>query len=1046
MLHMVRGAVVCTGVLSALVFAVEPSPAAAEQLAIRSLGLRDGLVHPRVNTFYRDHLGYIWLGTWEGLSRFDGERFVNYGPKDGLSDGSITDITEDRHGQLWVATHGGGVAVLIEQPQMRTLAGQGDTTSRPRFASFDVASSREGNVVDRVLVDGRNRLWCKTHAGIYRAALNHGGRPRFTQVWRGEAEDVLLDAAGRLWVRSGADMIVIDEDRVVEHRAVVPAYFKGAFEHTNKIRPDGAGGWYVLYENALIRMRVPASIDERHSWVPTPIEAPPAHSLRALAVDPNGPVWVGTTAGLIRWTPEHTDRYGTAHGLPDDYISALFVADDGVLWGGTDRDGAFRLLDEALVSYTRADGLPDANVQQVVEALDGRIYASTWAGGLVELTDAGVVRVPGSNQPPFNRTGPRLSRDGQGAWLIGTNACMYRITGPSLDLRRARLVPTADGKPVNVFSVPHEHDGSIWFSGFDDALHRIPQDAEVYRIGLDGQAPRSGVRAATLPLVRGFFTTRAGALWATPFVGVWRWHNGSFDRLRPSPGISDPHLNTRALHQDRAGRLWIGLRNHGLLMTTEPEAARPRFVSYSTETGLASNAVWCIAEDAAGRLYLGTSRGVDRLDPATGAIRHFTTASGLAGDVVNHCTTDREGRIWIGTSNGISRLDPRAADPEPKPPSVLVTRVAVAGREAPLPERGTRVAPGIEVPPGHDQVRIEYASIHRWPESPVKYEYWLEGVDDDWSQPTDLRAVQYGSLAAGLYTFRVRAIGSGGTSLEPAQLTLRVLPPIWQRSWFLLAVAGLALGSGWGAHRIRLQRALAMEGIRRQIAMDLHDEMGSGLSQVALLSELGKRAAPEESPSTFTETARLARSMREAMSDIVWAVDPRHDYLMHLIRRMRETTFNLLEAEGLDVTFRAPSDAEVNGTDLAPDRRRHLLLIFKESVTNIVRHARASAVRIELALLPATVVLRIDDDGRGFDAGEVTWGHGLGSIRSRAAALNATLTVDTAPGRGTRLCLVVPLRGGRPILDVWRRRLKPRKKVSPRRDNVPSARESPNPS
>ncbi|MPY91246.1 MAG: hypothetical protein GEU99_25465 [Luteitalea sp.] len=927
-----------------------------------------------------------------------------------------------------MATHGGGVAVLIDQPKMRALGDQRDATSRTRFASFEVASSPEGNMADRILVDGRNRLWCKTHAGIHRAELDHGGTPRFTQVWRGEAEDVLLDAGGRLWARSGADMIVIDDDRIVEHRAVVPANFKGAFEHTSKILPDEAGGWYVLYENALVRMRLPASIDERPSWVPMPIEPPAGHYLRALAVDPAGPVWVGTSAGLIRWTPERTDVYTTAHGLPDDYLLALFVAGDGVLWGGTHRDGAFRLLDEALVSYTRADGLPDANVLRVVEGLDGRIYASTWAGGLVELTEKGVVPVPGSNQPPFDRTGPRLSRDHRGAWFIGTNEGMYWVPGPSLDLRRARLVPNADGRALNVFSVPHEHDGGIWFSAFDDALHRIPQDAEVYRIDLDGQVPRPAVLAASLPLAHGFFTTRAGTLWAAPFVGVWRWHDGGFEALRPSPDIPDPHLNTRALHQDRAGRLWIGLRNHGVLMTTEPEAARPRFVSYSTETGLASNAVWCVAEDPVGRVYFGTSRGVDRLDPATGAIRHFTTATGLAGDVVNHCIADRQGRIWIGTSNGISRLDSRVPEPEPKPPAVLITRVTVAGREAPLPERGTRVAPAIEVPPGRDQVHIEYVAINRWPESPVKYEYRLEGVDDDWSEATDLRAVQYASLAAGSYTFRVRAIGTGGTSLEPALLTLRVLPPIWQRSCFLLAVAGLALGSGWGAHRVRLQRALAMERIRRQIATDLHDEIGSGLAQVALLSELGKRAAPEESPSTFTETARLARSMRDAMSDIVWAVDPHHDYLMDLIRRMREATFNLLEAEGLEVTFRAPSDAEVSGTNLAPDRRRHLLLIFKESLTNIVRHARASAVRIEITLLPAAVTLRIDDDGRGFDAGHVTRGHGLASIRSRAEALNATMTVDTAPGRGTRIRLVVPLHGERTVLDLLRR-LKPRKKV-----------------
>lgn len=152
-----------------------------------------------------------------------------------------------------------------------------------------------------------------------------------------------------MWATSGADFIAIDDDKVVRHRAVVPADFEHGFEHMTA--PDGAGGWYVLYRRALVRMRFPRSIADRPSWAPTPIVPPAGRFLRALAVDPAGPVWVGTSAGLICWAPERTDVYDTSHGWPDAYIMALFVSQHGVLWGGTANNVAFRLIDGPLVSY-----------------------------------------------------------------------------------------------------------------------------------------------------------------------------------------------------------------------------------------------------------------------------------------------------------------------------------------------------------------------------------------------------------------------------------------------------------------------------------------------------------------------------------------------------------------------------------------------------------------------------------------------------------------------------------------------------------------------
>lgn len=207
---------------------------------------------------------------------------------------------------------------------------------------------------------------------------------------------------------------------------------------------------------------------------------------------------------------------------------------------------------------------------------------------------------------------------------------------------------------------------------------------------------------------------------------------------------------------------------------------------------------------------------------------------------------------------------------------------------------------------------------------------------------------------------------------------------------------------------MRVGRILALEAIRRQIATDLHDDVGSGLSQIAILTEVAKRDGSPKRAELLDEVANQARSMRETMADIVWAVDPRKDQVGDLVRRLRHVAFNLLEADGLRVEFQAPEQETIERVALGPDRRRQLLLIFKEAIANIARHASARHVRVEISLDGSALSLLIQDDGCGFDPRVETGGHGLKNLRDRSSALGGDLTIDSAPGRGTTIRLRVP--------------------------------------
>jgi signal transduction histidine kinase len=345
------------------------------------------------------------------------------------------------------------------------------------------------------------------------------------------------------------------------------------------------------------------------------------------------------------------------------------------------------------------------------------------------------------------------------------------------------------------------------------------------------------------------------------------------------------------------------------------------------------------------------------------------------------------------------------------PPALYLSRVQVSGEEQPLPARGVREFALGELPYDHDNLLVEYTAVAASSDGSMRYQTRLEGVDADWSAPESQPSVRYAGLAPGGYRFFARAIDQeSGAVSEPARLEFRVLAPLWRRPWFLAAcaLAGGAAALAW--HRVRLRQALALERIRSQIALDLHDDLGANLSQIAILSEVARRGPAAEAGGKLGQIAELARSMRESMGDIVWAVDPRKDRASELVRRMRQAGNALVESDGLALDFRAPPEAEIEGLELAPDQRRHLLMMFKEALNNVVRHARASRVEVELARRGSELVLSVRDDGRGFAVGSPSPGNGLRNLHVRAQALHGRADVSSGPGEGTRVRVTVPLR------------------------------------
>lgn len=1077
----------------ALLLLLLPSAAArAEQLPVRVYTSADGLGQNRVKRIVRDSRGFLWFCTADGLSRFDGYRFTTYDAAQGLPYPSINDLLETRRGVYWIASNGGGVfrfnpsagagaaatttaagaAATANAAGGATTANAQDAPARSRFTVYKIGDTPRTNRPNRLFEDAAGRVWAGTDDGLF-VLDEAAGANEFRRVEMGAGAGAggvwafAEDAERRLWIAASTGLWRRDADGRISHVPVRPHVAGLVWD----LFTDGAGRIWAAHEGGLIIFKpFPAATDAElqvrarakgqgaaaaatasppQSLLPLPEAAGEVYHytsadglvnnvVRAIHADTDGRVWLGTARGLSLFAPQGFTNYTTAHGLGDDNIRALAEDRAGNLWLGTETGGATKLARHGLVTYREADGLGGRYVRDIFESRADALCAVSDTG-FISCFDGRKFDSVRPNVPPDLTRLTSIIESRAGDWWVGTNRGLYRFPGVRhvSELARARPIVytsrnglTSDG----VRRVFEDSRGDIWI-GMDsrEVLVRWERAADKFHAYSEGLPGRSEVLT--------FAEDRSGNVWVGFREGGaarYRRRDGRFDLFGESDGLTADEI--LKMYVDEAGRLWFGSNSYGLVRADDPAAERPAFRVYSTADGLASGIVRSIAEDHLHRLYLGTSRSVDRFDLATGRIKRYTTADGLAANESQVAYRDRHGALWFGTWNGISRLVPEPERPAPPPP-VMIDGLQIAGVRRPVSDLGETTIEHLRLASDQNQVQIDFLGLGFAAGEVLRYQYKLEGAaaGGEWGAPGDLRSVTFANLSPGSYRFLVRAVNTDGvSSAEPASVAFVILRPVWQRPWFV-ALAALALGGlAFALYRNRIARLVELERVRTRIATDLHDDIGSSLSQIAILSEVVSQRVPATNTPVIEPLSLIAgtsREMVDSMSDIVWAINPQRDHLRDLTQRMRRFASDILSARDIAFRFRAP-DAE-HDLRLGVDLRREVYLIFKECVNNLVKHSGCAEADLELRVVNHQLVLRISDDGRGFDPaqppsanghGASLGGHGLASMARRAAALGGTFEVKSERGRGTTSMLTVPTRrpraGGYLLGGGWRKLLR----------------------
>ena len=1034
-----------------LVFIVASS-VAAERLPIRIYTTEDGLAHANVRRIVRDPRGFLWFCTIDGLSRFDGAEFVTYRTGDGLPDPWVTDLLTTRDGTYWVATNGGvarfdaltqrlprdgdrraeqragrsfsGVAfegsakqrqvrVLLEDRAGRVWAGAVGGLSvldrRLSPASFRPVVASPRATVTSLIESADGTLWIGTLDGLFHRQLSGEVSPEPTALRSGVryVRALAQDKDGRLWVGHDEGLLVLGPGGGVSR--LTSSAVRG-------LRSCGTGS---LRDR---RLHLPANGDDACTM--NPGDGLDDRRVRALAAGSDGQVRVGMVSGSVATVSGLSDidgaqitSVGPAHGLVEHPITTVTEDRDGNVWIGTDASGALRIAALGLVSYFQADGLRNDFVPFLFEDDQGRLIAvSASRFAINEFDGRRFVKTRFNVPPRVPDTGLfTVLRDHLGAWWLGTPAGLYRFPATRGIAHVADVTPAAHYAGIatlpsdELYPLFEDRRGDIWLIaqlpdqvrlvrwrrasdefttyGASEGLGEIPPDWTVARPAI--------VESQLGQLFFGFRD-----------VGLFAYRDGRFesilDRGKPVDVIS--------LHLDRVGRLWI-IGPDGTVRRLDNLSARRLTTDAKVARSLTGANVRCMVEDASGHFFFGTMSGVIEVDPASGDTRRYTTADGLAQNEVWGALASRRGDLWFGTTAGVSRLDRTRSRRRTPAPRVLIRMVTVNGDARLVSELGDEGVSELTLAPSERGIAIAFFALAFGSGEHLRYQYRLEGAEDAWSPPTPVRSVNYAHLSPGAYRFQVRAVTlSGATSGLPASVSFHVLPPVWQRSWFVTAASVVVVGLVVLLYRYRVGQLVAIERVRTRIATDLHDDIGASLSQIAIQSELALGEG-DVSPGTANALGRIATTSRElveSMGDIVWAINPDRDRVGDLLQRMRYFASDTLTGKNIQFSFNAPD----TGRDLAltTEVRREVLLIFKEAVNNIVRHAQCSRADIDVRIERGGLVVQVADDGQGLESVARGNGHGLASMQARARRLNGRLEITTSAGGGTRLALHVPWR------------------------------------
>jgi ligand-binding sensor domain-containing protein/signal transduction histidine kinase len=963
---------------------------ADSQFSSRLWQVEDGLPHNIVQALTQTAEGYLWVGTREGLARFDGVNFTLLEFPGPIPHPSVTALCEDLDGGLWIGTENAGFYLLKEGKLLRRNLNNGVH----ELIALDIKN-------------GADCMWVGADAGIAQITRDKTVYPKGIGI----ATAVAVDPDGSVWV-SGEGVKHLKADGTVEKYSPQ----SGTLPTPRKIYRDRNGVLWCGGTGGLTRVEHDEAVYYDKGQGPPGI-------ISVLFEDRQGTLWVGTYGGLSRFA---NGKFVQENEQSAYRVYAICEDKEANIWVGSE-EGLSRLTRKYFTTYTRQNGLAENMITSVCAGSDGSTWVAAWGGGLNHIKNGAITLFSRSNG---------LASDFVLGLCEGRDGSFWAGMDYGVGLDQFK-----DGKIIHygkqngmagsaVTAILDDNAGNLWV-GTRDALNRFTDGKFSVFTKSEGLSDSK---------VNALCESHDGVIWIGTERGLTQFQRDKLSGLgKREPLLKCPILS---LYEDAEHTLWIGTRDGGLRWMRDGKVN-----VVTAEEGLAGDSIYSILEDERHNLWLASSKGIfhvnklslheygEGLRQSVDSVTYGKVDGIISGEQYREVTQPvacktKDGRLWFRTTQGVAVVNPNEITPNPTPPPVMIEEVIVNKERWPGADRRpkpngsqpdvashfVKVPDRIRIPPGRGELEIHYTALRfRAPEKSY-FKYKLQGVDEDWIEAGERRVAYYNNLRPGNYEFRVIACDSSGIwNNIGAGLKLTFDPHFWQSRWFILSSGlGFVLVIGASVRQVtrrKLQRRLAraeqqhaIEKERTRIARDIHDNLGAQLTRISMLSELaGREARPESATGGHVRNIYgTAQEMLAQLDETVWAVNPSNDRLDRLAEYILHFGEEFFRYSDIRCRFKVPDD--IPQLDVAAELRHNIFLTVKEALNNAARHSGATDILVQMEFGTGVFAITVRDNGRGFDTAEcAARNRGLQNMRVRTEGLNGRFAIESRAGEGATI-------------------------------------------
>lgn len=913
-------------------------------------------------------------------------KFYHYSHQDdnpkSISDNYITAIFEDSKGTIWLGTRNKGLNRYNPSDNSFThfLYDEKDPYSLSSNNVWSICEDHSGN------------LWIATRNGISKLNLNSQQRnssnlkfKRYNHVSSdagslsgNNIRAVSVDHEGYIWAGAwdnGLNRFDEKTGKFTRYKQLNDKH-KLAAKYIRSIHEDKKGNlWLAAYEEGLMLYNRSTNSFDKYS----------SDEVETLYEDKSGILWIGTFSEGVQmfdWRMNRFKHYfddkNNPHDLNGKMVMAIHEDARGELWVGTYGGGLNhydryrRKVSKYLSNPNDQNSLSNNKILSICASKDGSLWIGSWEGGVNRFDKrtgkfTRLKHIPGNKNSLSSNDVSVLFEDSKGDLWIGN-----QFSG------------------VDVY-----HPVSKTFT------HHLPD--------------KNNPRALRGDLVSAIFEDRQGTIWIGTLSG------GLFSYTTKTNSFKHHHQPNKkygtlsnnevgCIYQDKSGILWIGTYGGGL---NRYDPKSETYIYYTDQNGLCNNTVYGILPDMAGNLWLSTNMGLSRFNPNTVKFTNYDVQDGLQGNEFNQGSyfASPSGELFFGGTHGFNSFFPDKIESNTFIPPVYLTSFRVFDKPIKLASSLTTTK---EVILNYSQnfFSFEFTALNFTSPEKNQYMYMLEGFDQDWHViKAQRRYASYINLDPGEYILRVKGSNNDGVwNKEGTSLAIIITPPFWKTWWFTFLMVLLVIGLLYSFYRYRLNKLLAVERTRLRISQDLHDEVSASITGIvyfvnALTSTLGEIISPNVKKLLLLINEN-AVTVQESMSDIIWSINPRNDSWGVLFPKLRRYVSDLSESKGIKYTANIP--AQLGHHSLEMEMRHDLWLIFKEMVTNAVKHSCCSHLEVSICENNGAFHMIISDDGVGFNHEVSTDRNGVKNIFARIKAIRGNVNLNTSPGKGTRWEVWIP--------------------------------------